>query len=396
MTIQKIFTRDFIFCFASQFAFTSVSFILVPTLPIYLSRLGSTEIEIGILIGAYGISSLVLRPVVGKALSKIPEKKFMIAGAILFTLASVAYLMAPPFWPFFIVRLFQGIGSAFFFTAAILLISNIAPETYRGQSLGYFFLSFNISMALAPPFGIFLVNHYGFAILFLVCAVLSLSSLLISSKLKTSDVKPMGDSPTEGSSFFDRKAFPPIFVYFLAHIIWGALATFFPLHAIHHGVTNPGLFFAAYAVVLILGRALGGRILDIQRREKVILPCLTAYVVAMTVLAFSKSHEMFILVAVIQATGHAFLMPILVVYTLDLAGSSRGASIGFLSGAGDLGMVLGPIMMGIILRFTDFRSMFLCVALIGLMNFAYFYSSVKKQKSRQGTPKSGRFRQMSN
>ena len=380
MTIQKILTRDFVLCFSAQFAFTSVSFILVPTLPIYLSRLGSTEIEIGILIGAYGISSLVLRPIVGKALSRIAEKKFMIAGAILFTLTSVAYVIAPPFWPFFIVRLFQGIGSAFFFTAAILLISNITPENYRGQSLGYFFLSFNISMALTPPLGIFLVNHFGFTILFLVCVGLSFSSLLISSNLKTSGVKSIVDSSTEESSLFDRKAFPPIFVYFLAHIIWGALTAFFPLYAIKHDVANPGLFFAAYAIVLILGRALGGRVLDIYRREKVILPCLTAYIVGMTVLAFSKSLLMFIVVAVIQGTGHAFLMPALVAYTLDLAGSSRGASIGFLSGAGDLGMVLGPIMMGIILGFTSFPAMFLCLALIGLMNFTYFYSSVKKRK----------------
>jgi len=384
MAIQKIFTRDFILCFSAQFAFASVSFILMPTLPIYLSRSGSTEIEIGILIGAFGISSLVLRPVVGKALSKIGEKKFMVAGAILFALTSLAYLIATPFWPFFIVRIFQGIGSAFFFTAAIVLISNITPETYRGQSIGYFFLSFNISMALAPPFGIFLINHFGFMILFLVCVVLSLGSLWISGQLKSSDVKPMVDSSMENSSFFSPKAFPPIFVYFLAHIIWGALTAFFPLHAINHGVTNPGLFFAAYAIVLILGRALGGRILDAYRREKVILPCLIGYILSMTLLAYSKTLQMFILVAVIQAIGHAFLMPALVAYTLDLAGSSRGASIGLLSGAGDLGMVLGPMMMGIILRFTSFTAMFLCVALVGLMNFAYFYSSVKKRKKLAG------------
>jgi MFS family permease len=238
-----------------------------------------------------------------------------------------AYLIAPPFWPFFIVRILQGIGSAFFFTAAIILISNITPQTHRGESLGYFFLSFNISMVLAPPFGIFLINHFGFTTLFLVCVVLSLGSLLISCRLKSSDIKPMVDSSIEDSSFFTPKAFPPIFVYFLAHIIWGALATFFPLHAINHGVTNPGLFFAAYAMVLILGRALGGRILDTYQRDRVILPCLTAYIIAMTLLAYSTSLQMFILVAVIQATGHAFLMPALVAYTIDLAGASRAYRI---------------------------------------------------------------------
>jgi len=382
MAIQKILTRDFILCFSAQFAFTSVSFILIPTLPIYLSRLGSTEIEIGILIGAFGISSLVLRPIVGKALSKIPEKKFMIAGAILFALTSMAFLFATPFWSFFIVRIFQGIGSAFFFTAAMMLISNITPETYRGQSLGYFFLSFNISMALAPPFGMFLINHSSFTILFSVCIGLSLCSLFISSKLRRREVRPIIDSSIEDSSFFSPRAFPPIFVYFLTHMIWGALTTFFPLYAINHGVANPGLFFAAYAMVLIFGRALGGRILDVYRREKVILPCLIAYILSMIILAFSKTLQMFILVAVIQAIGHAFLMPALVAYTLDLAGSSRGASIGLLSGMGDLGMVLGPVMMGIILHFTNFTAMFFCAALIGLINFTYFYFYVKKKKKR--------------
>jgi MFS family permease len=384
MITREIFTRDFILCFAAQVAFASVSFILIPTLPIYLSRLGSAEIEIGILIGAFGISSLVLRPVVGKALSKSGEKRFMVVGAIVSALTSVAYLIAPPFWPFFIVRILQGIGSAFFFTAAIILISNITPQTHRGESLGYFFLSFNISMVLAPPFGIFLINNFGFTALFLVCVVLSLGSLLISCRLKSSDIKPMVDSSIEDSSFFTTKAFPPIFVYFLAHIIWGALATFFPLHAINHGVTNPGFFFAAYAMVLILGRALGGRILDTYQRDRVILPCLTAYIIGMTLLAYSTSLQMFILVAIIQATGHAFLMPALVAYTIDLAGASRGASIGLLSAAGDLGMVLGPTIMGIILRFSSFPAMFLCVALIGLMNFTYFYSSMKKRKKLAG------------
>ena len=74
-TTPKILTRDFVLVFFAQFAFTSVFHILIPTLPIYLSRLGSTEAEIGVLIGIFFFSSLVLRPFVGRALLKIPRKK---------------------------------------------------------------------------------------------------------------------------------------------------------------------------------------------------------------------------------------------------------------------------------------------------------------------------------
>jgi MFS family permease len=378
MTLQKIISREFILCFFSQFAFTSVFHILVPTIPIYLSRSGSTEVEIGILIGVLGISSLVLRPVVGKRLSKIAEKKFMLAGAILFAVTSIAYIFAPPFWPFLFVRILQGIGSAFFFTASIALITNITPGAYRGQSLGYFFLSFNISMALAPIIGMFLINQFSFDILFSVCTALSLTSVWIASRLSQKELNPVDDFPTEASSSFGFKILPPILLYFMVHMIWGALMAFFPLHAINHGVSNPGLFFTAYASVMISGRAFGGKIFDVQRREKVILPCIAVFILAMTLLAFSETLEMFILVAVIAASGHAFLVPSLFAYVLDLVGSSRGPAIGWLTAMGDLGIGLGPMIMGVILRLTNFPTMFLCLALAALIGFAYFYLFVRR------------------
>jgi MFS family permease len=144
-TAQKIFHHDFILAFFSLFSFAFIFHSFLPTLPIYLSRKGSTEVEIGILVGIFTVSSLVLRPFVGRALLKIPEKKFMLAGAILFFFACIAYLFAPPFWPFFAVRVVQGIGFAFFHTASFTLAANLSQEGQRGffslitQVLPFFF-----------------------------------------------------------------------------------------------------------------------------------------------------------------------------------------------------------------------------------------------------------------
>jgi MFS family permease len=172
-------------------------------------------------------------------------------------------------------------------------------------------------------------------------------------------------------------------MFFLAHTIWGALTAFFPLYAIGQGVSNPGLFFGAYAIVLILGRGLGGRIVDLYSREAILLPCLASYVIGMIVLVFSKTLPMFIVVAVIAGAGHAFLMPCLMAYAIDLAGASRGPAMGITAAMGDLGMAVGPMLMGIILRVANFPIMFLSVALISLINFIYFYLLVKK--GRKGT-----------
>ena len=378
-TVQKILTRDFVLCFFAQFTFTFVFFNLIPTLPIYLSRLGSTEVEIGVLIGISAVSSLVLRPFVGRALLKIPEKTFMIAGALLLAFTSAAYLFAPPFWPFLIVRVFQGIGFSFYSTASFTLIANISPEAHRGQSLGYFTLSFTMSGALAPPLGMFLINHFSFPILFLVCSGLSLCSLLITHQLGRRQVAPLQDSSVEDGSLVSRRALAPSIIGFFPFFIWGALTAFFPLYAINHGVTNPGFFFSTTAITLILSRSLGGKILDLHSREKIILPCLMAYVISMVILAFSKTLPMFILVAVIYGIGPAFLTPTLLAYALD-RGGSPGPTMGTFHAMTDLGISLGPVIMGIVIHLTSYPIMFLCLALMGIIDLSYFYFFVKKKR----------------
>jgi MFS family permease len=350
----------------------------MPTLPIYLSRLGSTEVEIGVLIGIPAISSLVLRPFVGRALLRVPEKTFMIAGAVLLAFTSAVFLFAPPFWPFLIVRVFQGVGFAFFSTASFTLIANISPEAHRGQSLGYFTLSFTLSSALAPPLGMFLINHFSFPTLFLVCSGLSLCSLFITYQLGRRPIAPLQDDSIEDGFLLSRGAIPPSVIGFFPFFIWGALTAFFPLYAVNHGVANPGFFFSTTAIILILSRSLGGKILDLYGRENVILPCLMSYVISMTILAFSKTLPMFILVAVIYGIGPAFLTPALMAYALD-RGGAPGLTMGTFYTITDLGICLGPVIMGIVIHSTSYPIMFLCLALMGIVDISYFYFFVRKK-----------------
>jgi MFS family permease len=383
MATQKILTRDFALSFFAQFTFSSVFSILIPTIPIYLSRMGAREAEIGVLVGALSVSSLVLRPLIGRALLKIPEKKFMIVGALLYILSSIAYLFAPPFWPLLAVRVFQGFGLAFFSTASFTLVANMIPETHRGQIISYFYLSINFAFALAPYFGMLLINQFNFPfnfkILFLVCIGLSLCCLFITLKLKKVSDVPLANLSLQKQPFLSREVLPPAIIAFLITITWGALTAFFPLYALSHGVDNPGLFFAAFAVTLIFVRGLGGKILDVYAREKIILPCLFNLIISTVILAFSTTLTMFILVAVIWGMGTAFLYPALVAYTIDRAGSSRGPAMGTFTALTDLGAGMGSVIMGIVLQLTNYPIMFLCLALTGIINLLYFYFTIRKK-----------------
>jgi MFS family permease len=225
-----------------------------------------------------------------------------------------------------------------------------------------------------------LINHFSFNFLFLVCLGLLLCSLFTTYKLERRQVAPLQDSSIEDGLFFSRKALAPSIISFFFSFIWGALITFFPLYAINHGMANPGLFFTTVAIMLILGRGLGGKILDLYSKERIILPCLFTCIISMIILAFSKTQPMFILVAMIWGIGHAFLMPTLVLFVLDRVGSSPGPAMGTFTAISDLGISLGPVIMGIIVHSASYPIMFLCLALTGIVNLNYFNFFVRRKR----------------
>jgi MFS family permease len=119
--------------------------------------------------------------------------------------------------------------------------------------------------------------------------------------------------------------------------------------------------------------------MDLYSRERVLLPCLITFIISMVILVFSKTLPLFIIVAVIWGIGHAFFYPSLVVYVLDRVGSSLGPAMGTFTAISDLGMCLGPVIMGIIIHLTSYPIMFLCLFLIAIINLSYFYFFVRRK-----------------
>jgi MFS family permease len=378
-TIRILFTRDFVLGFLAYFALLFAFFALIPTLPIYLARSGSNEREIGVLVGIYSISSLISRLLAGAALTRHSEKNVLIFAALLLAVTFPACIILGPFWPFLVVRLIQGIAFACFDTAVFALIVKITPTEYRGQALGYFMLAPGLATAMAPSFGMFFVNRFSFTIFFLICTIASLCSLLFSGALKRPKIsRTAGGASADNTFFLERKIIVPAMSAFLYNFVLGSTMAFFSLYAIQCGVANPGYFFSAIAVMTIAGRALGGKLLRAWSKERIILTFTLSAMVAMVILSFSRTLPMFVFVGLLWGTGAAFIFPVSMAYALEYAGSSGGTAVGTFRALMDLGMALGPMIMGLIIPFTGYRIMFLCLALVCIINLCYFQFYVKK------------------
>ena len=377
----NIFTKDFVLIFLAFFTFQTAYLALLPGAPIYFKSLGSDESEVGILVGAMGIAALISRFFVGAILTRRSEKRVLLFGTALSASALLACIVFRPFWPLFVVMASQGIAFASAHTAAFTYAVKTVSVVRRGQGLSYFTLATYFAMALAAPLGIFLVNRYDFTVFFLTFASLCVCSFFFSlgargeSALRVSE----RNRRSHGPRLVETKAIAPGIAAFLQMFVYGALAAFLPLYALGCGVKNPGLFFTASALVTVAGRAFGGRILDTWKKEKMIVILILIMMAAMIILSFSKSLWMFIFVGSLFGTGLAFFMPASLAYTLEYSGSSNGPAVATFNASYDLGIALGPAVMGLIVPFTGYPGMFLSLACVCLVNLCYFHFYVRKR-----------------
>ena len=377
--LKSILVRDYVLGFFALFGFLAAFHALTPTLPIYLERLGSSKTEIGVLVGAIGISALAARLLVGKVLRSHPGRVVMMMAAALFGLSFLALIVFRPFWPVFIVRLLQGIAFASLDTAVLSHIVRIIAPVYRARALVYFFVGPSLAAAIAATSSVYVADAYGFTVLLFACTGLCVCSLLLSSTLGGKDAEEPKLSAPPGALFFRPQILAPAIMSLLFYFSYAGVAAFFPLYSLQCGVMNPGLFFSSMAVTLIAVRLLGGFVFEIYTKERIISFFLLVAAAALAILSLSTTLPLFILVGMLWGTAMGYLIPVSMAYALEYAGSSDGTAIGTYQAFMDIGLALGPAAMGMVVHFAGYRYMFLCSAFVCLVNLGFFLFYLRKR-----------------
>ena len=72
------------------FLFTGFYFLL-PTLPMFIKQMGGNESQVGLAVGAFMLSAVIFRPIVGGLLDRFGRRPFIVWGLLLFTFAMYMY-----------------------------------------------------------------------------------------------------------------------------------------------------------------------------------------------------------------------------------------------------------------------------------------------------------------
>ena len=123
--------------------------LLVP-LPRYLAQIGLPDWQIGMILGAFGVASLLWRTVAGVGVDRWGARRVMVLGAVSLIVGAVCVVLTTSPWCSFVLRLLQAAGYVAFTTAGTALIIQLTPEEERGRRLAIFGAAANVAITLAP------------------------------------------------------------------------------------------------------------------------------------------------------------------------------------------------------------------------------------------------------
>jgi MFS family permease len=128
---------------------------------------------LGALLAVYDGAEVLLKPVFGTLADRVGSRRVMVAGLVVFALASLAYVAVRSEAALWVARIGQGVGASAFSPAASALVARLSPRTGHGRAFGTYGFYKSIGYTLGPLLGAVLVSLGGFALLLGVMAALA-------------------------------------------------------------------------------------------------------------------------------------------------------------------------------------------------------------------------------
>jgi len=352
--------------------------IIAPLLPIYADNLGATGIWIGIVFGGFSVSRAIVMPFVGKLSDRYGRKRFICIGLISYAFISLGFIWADSVYQLVLVRFLQGAAAGMIIPIAQAYIGDIAPWGEEGKWMGYFNTAFFAGLGLGPLMGGALSEHFGMSVAFYTMGALNLAAFLIAIVLLPDN--RVERTATQVLSFKIMGAssiIKGLFSFRMTNaLIWGAFIAFLPIFATTYIELSPTLTGMLLAVSILLLSSLqiySGKVADrFNRRTLVIIGSL----VSLTFLALIPlTHSFWPLLGLCALTGlgSAISLPAALALTVEEGRKfGMGSTMAMFTMAMSIGMVIGPVVGGMMVDWVSINSVFYFAAGMGLVGTSLF------------------------
>jgi MFS family permease len=321
-------------------------YLLTPVLSLHLVALGGTSTQVGLLFSVFSLVAVVLRPAAGAWIDRQGVRRALLPGAAIVVLASLGLQAAAG--PAALITLMAGIGVGYgLVTMAAAMLAASAPAERRAGALSVYYMAAPVAMAVATPLALGLFRGVGIGANFALVTALGLVAAAIGLSPRSA-VGPRAASASGPTPLWSRGAVPLSVVLTVAAMGQSALYAFLPLHAAVHGQEQHlGWFFGVYSGGMIVFRIAVSGMADRVGHSQILIPALGCLAAGFAVLIPPPTPARLALAAVVLAAGSSALYPMLVALVVDrVPERERGVAMGTVSGAWDLGIFAGSLLIG--------------------------------------------------
>lgn len=278
--------------FTSAMVFFDVAFFsaIAPLLPDYVSELGLSKAQAGVLSASYAAGTLLVSLPAGLAAARFGPRRTVIVGLLLLGVSSVVFGFAQEFLLLDAARLTQGAAGALIWSGALTWLVSTAPPERRGSVIGTALGTAVAGALLGPALGS-LAAEVGTEPVFSAVLGAAIALALVASRLPEPEAPESQDLHDVADAMLSRPVLMATAFVAIPSVMFGAIEVLVPLQIADFGGGHAmiaGGFIAGAAMEAALAPIVG-RYSDRAGRRAPFLIGLSICAVAMAGIAVAGS-----------------------------------------------------------------------------------------------------------
>lgn len=393
--MERLWNSNYIKVMAANFALFFAFYILTPLLPLYLSEhFGATKDVIGLVLSGYTVMALLFRPISGYLVDTFPRKKVLIICFFLFFIFFGCYIAASTLVLFAIVRTLHGGPFGALTVANSTVAIDTLPYSRRNEGIGYYGLSNNLAMALAPTMGMFIYKQFNsFDFLFWLAFVVAFIGMAIDSTVKiekqksgalavevNNDINERGVTSILSHMFFIKGWFIGVNIIFFG-FCFGVLSNYLAIYSKYKlGILDgTGTFFMLLSIGLMVSRLFGRKALQQGRlTHNAAEGMLISFIGYFVFIAWPTTVSYYIS-AILIGLGNGHLWPAFLNMIISVAKpNEHGVANSTLLVSWDIGIGLGILLGGVIAEYFGYDTAFWTATIASAIGVVMFFVKTKQ------------------
>ena len=262
------------------------------------------------------------------------------------------------------------------------------PLSRRGEGINYYGLSTSLAAAIGPFLGMLLLQATSIDFIVMMSSVILAFTVVGCLMLKvnnldlTKDQRALADS-WKINTFIDSKVVFIAIIAFVMGLAYSSVLSFLASYVETIDLVSvSSFFFVVYALVITVTRPMAGRIFDRYGENSVMYPSYLFLAIGLFVLSITTSAWELLFSGALIGLGYGTFMSNgqAVALHLEKDVSRVGVALSTYFVGLDLGIGVGPYVLGALRNFVDFKQMYLIAAVLPIICailYKLFYKGAK-------------------